>query len=91
VTHSWWWFVADALAVARLSRLVTTDTITAHVRLGIAKRAHRVALWLSCDWCVSVPIAAAVVVLTVYTPGIWQYAAFGLALSAVAGHLSERD
>jgi hypothetical protein len=49
-------------------------------------------LWqiVICVWCSSLYLAAAVVLLTKFWPSGWQYAAFGLALSAVAGFLGER-
>jgi Protein of unknown function (DUF1360) len=53
-----------------------------------------VARWLfelvTCPWCVSIWWAAGVVLLTRFVPGVWQYAAMGLALSATAGFLAER-
>lgn len=89
--HSAWWFIIDALAVARLSRLVTTDTITSRSRLWLAKRTDRLALWLACPWCISVWVAAAVVTATVLIPAVWVYIAAVLAFSYVAGFLSEWD
>ena len=43
-----------------------------------------------CPWCVSVWFAAGAVMLTRLTPTAWQYVAFALACSAVAGFLADR-
>lgn len=50
-------------------------------------------LWnlVTCAWCSSIWAAVLVVALTKLVPGVWQYPAMGLALSAVAGFLSERS
>ena len=43
-----------------------------------------------CPWCVSIWLALGVLLLTVYWPDGWQYPAFLLALSGIAGFLEER-
>jgi hypothetical protein len=103
VTHSFWWLIVDALAVYRLAILITKDTITEPLRDRIiampktwsspAERISprpRLAAFITCPWCVSIWIAAAVVALTNFAPTPWQYAALGLALSGVTGFLAER-
>lgn len=46
---------------------------------------------VTCPWCVGVWAAGLVTMLTVEVPQVWQYPAFGLALAAAAGFLSERS
>lgn len=100
--RSFWWFACDALAVYRLARLVSVDAITAPWRELVRAQAFSTegiqisSAWawtfelVSCVWCMSVWFAAGVVALTKLVPGVWQYGAMGLALSAVAGYLAER-
>lgn len=99
------WLTIDALAVYRLTILVTRDTITEPVRqwiraagrttAGVPRPGRAAARWIfdlvTCPWCSGVWIAGAVVLLTVYTPGGWKYAAYLLACAAVAGFLSEKS
>lgn len=90
----------DALAVARLTQLVIRDTILEGVRerlkgrrtyardLGgdptyIAAR-PRVALFLSCPWCVSPWLATIVVALQALIPAVWLYPSAVLAFSQTA-------
>jgi hypothetical protein len=52
-------------ATARLTRLVTEDTITGPMRAAIMRRSKNgpdgwAYLWVSCPWCVGLWIAAAV-------------------------------
>lgn len=104
MTHSAWWLTCDALAVYRLAILVTKDTITDPIRAwlgkpwsyGAAPGAYSGVRWRAfqltgCTWCVSIWLAAAVVALTKFAPGAWQYGAMFLALSGVAGYLGERS
>lgn len=91
----------NAAATFRLAVLVSKDTImeparralVGRVALGegvvLAKR-EGVALFLGCPWCVGIWLAAIVTVLTKFAPGVWQYPAYLLALSAVAGFFGER-
>lgn len=106
MTHSWWWLAVDAACVYRLAILITKDTITDRLRLWVGRhgwnpdltqRPGRVAAcwrWLfeliTCPWCVGLWIAVGVVALTRFAPGVWQYPAMALALSAAAGFLAER-
>jgi hypothetical protein len=102
--HSFWWLTVDALAVYRLVVLVVKDAITDPVRDWLGKPwsrpgqpfpAYSGGRWwtfklVTCPWCVSVWLAAAVVFATRFMPGAWQYGAVLLALSGVAGFLAER-
>jgi Protein of unknown function (DUF1360) len=90
----WAWLSVDALATYRLTRLVTTDSITESTRRWIGGwdipkvRRPRVYLFITCPWCVSVWLAAAVVALTKYQGAYWVYVALALAFSVVAGLLA---
>jgi Protein of unknown function (DUF1360) len=70
---------------------------THHVHLGSTVPpypsplgARRLYTLLTCPWCVSIWLGAAVVALTRFAPSAWQYAALALAFSGVAGFLAER-
>lgn len=95
LTHGFWFLIVDALAVYRLAILITQDAITARFRDLLTGRAPlvkrpRVAVFITCPWCVSIWIGAGVVVLTRLWPDGWQYVALALALSGVTGFLAER-
>lgn len=55
-------------------------------------KGFRYKLWelVNCFWCVSIWIALGVMLLTRFWPDGWQYLAFLLAGSGVAGYLGER-
>jgi hypothetical protein len=91
----WLWLLVDALAVYRVARLVTTDGLLERPRASILARYNPTtgdhpAQLVVCAWCCSAWIALAAVVLTVWAPAVWIWFAVPLALSAVAGYLSER-
>jgi hypothetical protein len=103
MTHSFWWLLIDALATYRLAVLISKDKITEPARdtlrdraylAGVPRKGHALARWtfelVICPWCIGVWIAAAVTGLTVSAPSVWQYPAFGLALTGAAGFLAER-
>jgi Protein of unknown function (DUF1360) len=91
VTHSLWWLLVDALAVYRLTHLIVDDTITAPFRAWTLEHWPGWPLTLvTCSWCISIWIGGCAVALTALAPGVWQYPAYGLALSGVAGFLQER-
>jgi hypothetical protein len=105
VTHSPTLLVLDALAVARLTRLVVADTLTAPLRDRLAGRrpgiegsgGHRIVVaarprlaeFIACPWCVSPYLAALIVVCQALMPHVWLYVAAALAFSLVAGAISE--
>lgn len=91
--------VVNALAVARIERLISRDTFPpiAWVREHVLDRLNRnrnSAHWLddlvSCPWCLSIWVAGAVTVLATLVP-FWTWVAVPLAFSAVTGHLAARE
>jgi hypothetical protein len=92
---TWQWLAVDSLATFRLTRLATTDTITEGLRQRVGGRdgedMKRLGLFLfaTCAWCMSVWIAAGVVILTINVATWWSWLALVLAFSAVAGIIAE--
>ena len=90
----WLWLLVDALACYRLARLITTDDILTKPRGYITKRwpvkPGRLSELVLCPWCISVHLGIVAYALTRYVPSVWVWVAVPLALSAVAGYLSER-
>lgn len=83
--------VLDALAVFRLTHLITDDRIpVGPLRDWVQRRRpdSLLAEWFTCPWCCSPYVAAAVLVTHGVFPGWWPYVAAVLAFSAVAGLLS---
>jgi hypothetical protein len=86
------WLFLDTVAVFRLTRLVTTDTITEKPRQWVKRHWGMGAFdFVVCPWCTSIWLAAGVVLLTVFAPHQWQYVAYVLVCSAVAGVLAEHS
>ena len=93
--------IDDALATYRLTRLVTTDRVTRSLRdkllerwgvktvptIPFGTRAVRTPFGelLTCDWCVSIYVGAAVIAARTLAPRAWRPIARALASSAVAG------
>lgn len=82
--------VTDALAVFRLTRLVTTDAIMQPARDAIQGRPF-VREVTSCDWCLSVWVAFGVVTARAICPRVWRPIAQALAFSTVAGLIAEHS
>lgn len=92
-------WITDALAVHRLTRLVTKDTITEGLRFKLQRAAmnadvedgiaQKLQTLSSCPWCSSFWIALGVVAIRRLAPGIWEPVARVLAFSAVAGLVAE--
>lgn len=78
------WLV-DALAVARLTRLATRDSITHPLRRAAIVRSDLADDLLSCPWCVSIWMAGAVITARVTVPRLWSPVAQLLAASEIAG------
>lgn len=107
MTHNAVLLILDSLAVARITRLVVADTITAPVRerltgrrpgvtrdiggerLMVAAR-PRVALFLTCPWCVSPYVATGVVMAQALIPQACLYVTAVAAFSLIAGLIAER-
>ena len=89
------WLLIDGLAVYRLSRLVTRDSLPliAGPRERVQDRwpDRAVADLVVCPWCVSVWLAAGVLAARLLLPVPWSLLALVLAWSAVAGWLSEHE
>jgi len=84
------WLLVNCLATYRLARLVSRDTILAGFRRWFSERYEGILLNLIvCPWCLSVWFAAGTIPLTVWTSMAWSVVATFLAMSAVAGLLSE--
>jgi hypothetical protein len=87
--------LVDALAVARLTRLVTDDTLppldAARRRAYEHVQQRHGAAWaegITCPWCVSVHVGIAAVIARRVAPRAWDTAARALALSYAVGWLS---
>ncbi len=68
-------------------RMVVAGTLTDVIKVGdnwVAAKPRYFGTWLSCVWCVSPYVAAAVVMLRSWWDW-WQYPALVAAMSAVAG------
>lgn len=69
------WFLLNTLAAARLTQLVTTDSITERPRVAVTEWADRrsgtrpLAVLINCGWCVSVWVAAALAAFDAWTGG----------------------
>lgn len=81
-----------ALAIFRITRLVTTDTILAPVREKIWKKypIHKngIGYLITCDWCTSIYVSSLVFTLYKMATEPVIFVSSILALSAVAGMLS---
>jgi hypothetical protein len=87
-----------ALAVHRLTRLITEDTLTGPLRVRVARRGGSTAAgpstaeaFIHCPWCVSVWVAAGWAALTVVAPAVAAPAGAALAWSSAAGLLSSLE
>jgi hypothetical protein len=87
--------VTDLAAVYRLVRLLQRDQITEQPRNWFVRHygaeRHGIA-WSAladCPWCLSIWVAAGVVLARAGAPRLWGMAARGLAFSAGAGVISE--
>lgn len=81
--------LVDALAVYRLTKLVNDDEITADIRDKLLERFHpedtKIGYLITCPWCVSIYMGAAVALAREVAPRPWRVASRALAFSAVAG------
>lgn len=85
--------VIDAIAVARLVRLLQEDDVWPMPELrDVAMRKAGDSRWADlaqCPFCLGVWVAALVVVLRIRFPRIWPYVARILGGSSAAGYLSQ--
>lgn len=87
--------IAAALATARITRLITTDTITESFRVRIISRLNiegKIAYLLVCDWCASVYVGVAVAG-SWWAWGdtkAWLAAVLALSFSYAAGFLNSK-
>lgn len=84
-----------ALATARITRVITTDTVTAQLRTSVVQRLgaeSKLAYLVHCDWCVSIYVGAATATTWHLTGGsAWfQVPALALAASHLTGFLASR-
>lgn len=88
----WFWLVLNGLAVYRLTRIATIDTVSDGWRSWLTEhfRGSAVELLL-CGWCLSVWIAAGAVLFTWLFPAVWFWIALALAVSAIAGVALDRE
>lgn len=82
----------DAAAAYRLTRLVTSDTITDPAREAIGARwpDSRLDVLVNCPWCAGVWVAAFVQAASLAAPRAWRPVARALALAAIAGAAGAR-
>jgi hypothetical protein len=86
--------VAEVLAVARIVRLIQTDSITEHPRKKTldwlyAHKRYRLMELLDCPWCASVHVAGALLVLRTVSPRLHAIAVRIMAGSYAASLLTE--
>jgi hypothetical protein len=76
-----------ALATYRLTRLVTTDTLSAPAREWVQARYDRLGYLVGCDWCSSMWLAPGPVLLGVLAPNSeWTLIVLGIpSISAAVG------
>lgn len=84
-----------ALATARITRLITTDTVAAQLRAAVVQRLgaeSKLTYLIHCDWCVSIYVGTATATAWHATGGsAWfQIPALALAVSHITGFLASR-
>jgi hypothetical protein len=82
-----------ALATFRLSRLFTTDVIFEPLREWVWKRkdpSTTVGYLFTCNWCMSIWFASLIVICYTIVPAVTILPCLILALSAVAGLISDK-
>jgi len=87
--------ITAALATARITRLITTDTITEPIRVSAVRRLgvdSKIAYVIVCDWCSSMYVGAGVAA-SWWVWGdtkIWLASALALSASYAAGFLNSK-
>lgn len=86
--------LVGGLASYRISRLLTTDEISEPIRRKIWKKyppeTSLVGYAFTCDWCISMYSAAALLALRGIAPEVSKKVETVLALSAIAGIVSSK-
>lgn len=79
--------VLDALAVWRIVRFVQRDSLIEEPREAMINRWGHLKIMelVTCPWCLSIWVAAGVVLARAVAPRLWGKIARGLAFSAGAG------
>jgi hypothetical protein len=79
--------VIDSLAVWRIVRFIQRDSLVEGPREELINRyGHlKIAELLTCPWCLSIWVGAAVTLARAAAPRVWGMIARGLAFSAGAG------
>lgn len=89
------WLLVDAIAVYRITRLITRDSLplVARPRDAAQRRWGDRALGelVVCPWCVSFWVALAVIAGRLFAPLAWTPLSLAFAFSAVAGLIAERE
>ena len=80
----------DALAAARLTRLITRDYLTEGLRARAGARHAALGDLARCPHCVGVWAALAVTAARRLAPGVWPAVAWPLAVAGAVSELAER-
>lgn len=89
-------FAVDALATYRLQKLVRDDKITEPLREWVYHKygephESKLAYLTTCPWCLSIYAGLGLSFARMIAPGPTNALARGLALSAIAGIMAERE
>ncbi len=90
-------FSTDALAVKRLTRLVTDDEITEPLRQIVWRRfggpegGRGLGYGITCPHCVSIWVSVFVAAARIMVPKAWSPISTGLALAGVTSLIAERE
>ena len=88
-------FLLAVLATMRLTRLVTTDSITMPIRVQIVAKfgeTHWMSRLLSCSWCIGFWIGAAVVSTTWFWHNTYELLTVAIfAASQIVGLMAQLD
>jgi hypothetical protein len=88
--------VVDALATYRFQKLIRDDKITEDLRNKIFEKygephQHKLSYLVTCPWCLSIYAGLGLSFARMIAPGPTNAIARGLALSAFAGIMAERE
>lgn len=86
-------FLTDALAVHRLTKLVTQDQITEQFREEVWEDyppESTIGYLITCPWCVSVYVGVGVMILRATVPRVWDPLSRALAASSITGIIEEK-